>query len=98
MSSLSPATWYIRYYSSSSNNLPKFNDAEYDSVYDQAVASIDHEEKYELYGKLQQILADQGASVFIEDPADFVAVNADFTGYTPYPVSAVDFSLIKPAQ
>jgi peptide/nickel transport system substrate-binding protein len=78
--------------------MTNFNDAEYDATYDQAVATIDHEEKYELYGKLQQILAENGASVFIEDHADFVAVSADFTGYTPYPVSAVDFSLIKPAQ
>ena len=78
--------------------MTNFSNAEYDATYEQAVASIVHEEKYGLYGKLQQILAEQGASVFIEDPADFVAVNADFTGYTPYPVSAVDFSLIKPAQ
>ena len=98
ISSLSPATWYKRYYSSSSNDMTNFSNAEYDATYEQAVASIVHEEKYGLYGKLQQILAEQGASVFIEDPADFVAVNADFTGYTPYPVSAVDFSLIKPAQ
>lgn len=98
ISSLSPATWYVRYYSTSSNDMTNFSNAEYDAAYDQAVASIDHEEKFQLYGKLQQILAEEGASVFIEDPADFVAVSADFTGYTPYPVSAVDFSLIKPAQ
>ena len=98
ISSLSPATWYVRYYSTSSNDMTNFSDAEYDATYEQAVATIDHEEKHELYAKLQQILAEKGASVFIEDPADFVAVSADFTGYTPYPVSAVDFSLIKPAQ
>ncbi len=98
ISSLSPATWYVRYYSTSSNDMTNFSDPEYDAAYDQAVASIDHEEKLELYARLQQILAEQGASVFIEDPADFVAVSADFTGYTPYPVSAVDFSLIKPVQ
>lgn len=51
-----------------------------------------------MYGELQQILTDQAASVFIEDPADFIAVSNKYTGYQSYPVSAIDLSLVKPAQ
>ncbi len=98
ISSLSPATWYKRYYSTSSNDFTNFSDAEYDALYDQALASIDHEEKFNLYGQMQKILTDKGASVFIEDPADFIAVNKKFTGYTTYPVSAIDLSLVKVAE
>ena len=64
----------------------------------QTLATVDHEEKYELYGQLQEIITDKAASVFIEDPADFIAMNKKFTGYTTYPVSAIDLSLVKAAE
>jgi peptide/nickel transport system substrate-binding protein len=98
ISSLSPATWYKRYYTTSSNDFTNFSNEEYDSIYEQAKASVDYDEKYELYGKLQQILTDEAASVFIEDPADFIAINKKYTGYTTYPVSAIDLSLVKLAE
>lgn len=98
ISSLSPATWYKRYYSTSSNDMTNFSNADYDAAYEAALATIDHEEKHSLYGQMQQILAEQGASVFIEDPADFIAINSKYTGYTTYPVSAIDLSLVKVAQ
>ena len=72
ISSLSPATWYKRYYTDSSNDFTNFSDASYDEVYGKALATIDHDEKHQLYGELQQILTDQAASVFIEDPADLL--------------------------
>ena len=40
------------------------------------------------------ILAENAASVYIEDPADFVAVNAKLSGYEFYPVAAQDLSLV----
>ena len=98
ISSLSPATWYKRYYTDSSNDFTNFSDASYDEVYGKALATIDHDEKHQLYGELQQILTDQAASVFIEDPADFIAVSNKYTGYQSYPVSAIDLSLVKPVQ
>ena len=75
-----------------------FSDASYDEVYGKALATIDHDEKHQLYGELQQILTDQAASVFIEDPADFIAVSNKYTGYQSDPVSAIDLSLVKPVQ
>ena len=64
-------------------------------------SAMHHMMKYtakQLYGELQQILTDQAASVFIEDPADFIAVSNKYTGYQSYPVSAIDLSLVKPVQ
>lgn len=98
ISSLSPATWYKRYYSTSSNCMTNFNNADYDALYEQAIATVDFDEKFELYSQMQAILADQAASVFIEDPADFVALSKKFTGYKFYPVSAIDFSQVQYAK
>ncbi len=98
ISSLSPATWYKRYYSSSSNCMTNFSDPEYDALYEKAIETVDFDEKHELYSQMQQILAEKAASVFIEDPADFVALNKRFTGYKFYPVSAIDFSQVQYAD
>lgn len=98
ISSLSPATWYVRYYSSSANNMCNFNNAEYDKLYDQAQATVDPDEKHALYAQMQDILAKEGASVFIEDPANLVAIKKGYTGYVGYPVSAIDLASIKVAE
>ena len=45
-----------------------------------------------LYKELQMILAQNAASVYIEDPADFVAVNKRIGGYQFYPVAATDLA------
>lgn len=66
----------------------------------QALAAVDTDEKAKLYKQLQVNLAENAASVYIEDPADFVAVNSKFGGYTSYPTAAWDMSKIymKTAQ
>ena len=97
-SALFPRLHGIRDITHSSNDFTNFSDASYDEAYGKALATIDHDEKHQLYGELQQILTDQAASVFIEDPADFIAVSNKYTGYQSYPVSAIDLSLVKPVQ
>ena len=39
ISSLSPATWYKRYYTDSSSDFTNFSDASYDEAYGQALAT-----------------------------------------------------------
>ena len=55
----------------------------------------DLEKKAGLYKELQQILADDAASIYIQDPANLVAVNAKLEGYVFYPISAQDMSVVK---
>ena len=98
ISSLSPATWYVRYYSTSGNDMTNFKSEEYDKLYDQAQATVDMDEKFKLYGQMQKILADEGASVFIEDPANLIAIKKGYTGFVTYPVSAIDLASIKVAE
>ena len=71
---------------------------EYDKLYDQAQATVDMDEKFKLYGQMQKILADEGASVFIEDPANLIAIKKGYTGFVTYPVSAIDLASIKVAE
>ena len=48
--------------------------------------------------QMQKILADEGASVFIEDPANLIAIKKGYTGFVTYPVSAIDLASIKVAE
>lgn len=91
---LAPSDWLKKYTSAAGNNLAKFNSPEYDEVFAKAYASIDPDEKAELYKQCEQILADEAASLYIQDPADFTAVNAKFAGYQFYPVAAQDLSTL----
>lgn len=89
---LAPSDWMKKYRSDASNNLINFNDETYDKTMDEALATTDDAKKAELYRQLQMILAENAASVYIEDPADFVAVSSKFGGYTFYPTAAWDLS------
>ena len=91
---LAPSDWLKKYASDASNNIANYDNADYDSILKQALAAVDTEEKAALYKELQINLAENAASVYIEDPADFVAVNAKFGGYTFYPTAAWDMSKI----
>jgi peptide/nickel transport system substrate-binding protein len=75
-----------------------FKSEEYDKLYDQAQATVDMDEKFKLYGQMQKILADEGASVFIEDPANLIAIKKGYTGFVTYPVSAIDLASIQVAE
>lgn len=95
---LAPNDWLKKYRSDASNNLINFNNAEYDETLDAALKTVNEDEKVTLYKKLQMILAENAASVYIEDPADFVAVNKRIGGYVFYPVAATDIAKMYIAQ
>lgn len=91
---LSPSDLLIKYKSDSSKNFMHYANAEFDKTFTEAYETIDDAKKAELYKKAQMILAEDAASVYIEDPANLVAVNKKFGGYTFYPTTAEDMSLL----
>lgn len=91
---LSPGSWLAKNPSTSPNNFTNYNNADFDETYAAALASIDDTEKIELYKKCQMILAEDGASVYIQDPANLVALNEKLDGYVFYPCAAQDMSLV----
>lgn len=92
---LAPKDMMIRYTSDGSKNFVNFSNSEYDELFKQAVATTDDEKKIEYYHKMQDILADEAASVFIQDPSLLVAINKELEGYTFYPVYVQDMSVVK---
>lgn len=91
---LMPGDFIMRYKSDSSKNFMHYANEEFDRVFNEAYETVDDDKKVELYKKAQMILAEDAAAVYIEDPANLVAVNKKFAGYTFYPTSAEDMSLV----
>lgn len=91
---LAPSDWLMKYCTDASNNIANFKNAEYDEVFAKAFETVDDAEKIQYYKQCQMILAENAASVYLEDPADFVAVNAKLSGYQFYPVAAQDLSTV----
>ncbi|MBP3703427.1 MAG: ABC transporter substrate-binding protein [Lachnospiraceae bacterium] len=89
---LAPSSWFEKNVSTAPKNFTNFKNEEFDKIFKQAKASIDDEEKITLYKKLQTILAEDAASVYIQDPVNLIAVNKKLSGYKCYPVAAQDLS------
>ena len=92
---LAPSTFFSKNVSTASNNFTNYNNPEFDKVYAQATAEVDPDKKVAYYKQLQQILADDAASIYVQDPSNLVAVNANLEGYVFYPISAQDMSVVK---
>ncbi len=92
---LAPYTWFAKNDSAGTNNFTNYSNPQYDEIFAKAKAAIDPEEKVGYYKQLQQILADDAASIYVQDPANQVAIRNSLTGYVFYPVSAQDMSVIK---
>lgn len=93
-STLAPKDIMLRYQSEYTKNFCNYKSAEYDKVLGEAIAAIDQEEKIALYKQAQKILAEDAASVFIQDPAKLVAVSKKVGGYTFYPLYVQDMATI----
>ncbi len=92
--SLAPNYWMKRYVTGNSKNFMNYSNSEYDETYKNALMTVDDGAKAELYKKCQMILAEDAESVFIQDPANYVAVNKRLGGYQFYPLSAQDMSVV----
>ncbi len=92
---LAPKDMMVRYISDGGKNFINFASDEYDELYEKAIATTNEDEKVDYYHKMQDILANEAASVFIQDPSLLVAINSQLEGYTFYPVYVQDMSVVK---
>ena len=83
-----------RFTSTSSKNFINYSDEEYDKLYQQVKTSTDEEEQVELYKKMETLLCDDAANLYIEDMACEVALRSDFAGYRFYPLYVQDMTKI----
>ena len=92
---LAPGDLMKRFRSDASNNFINYKNPEFDTLYDKAIVSTSQEEKIELYHKLQQMLTNDAASVYIQDPAKLVAIKKGIEGFLFYPLYVIDMSTIQ---
>lgn len=84
-----------RYHSENEANFINFNSEAYDRVWESLPSLMDHEARVEAYHELQQILFEESASVFLQDPATLTAVKKELDGYTIYPQYVQDMAPIR---
>lgn len=91
---LAPNDWLKKYTTDDKKNFMHYANPEFDAVFNKAYTTVEQEEKSKLYKEAQMILAEDAAAVYIQDPANFVAVNKRLGGYTFYPTAGDDMSQV----
>ena len=81
-----------RFTTDSSKNFINYHNSEYDAAFAKAQTSMDEEVRTEAFKECQLILAETAANVYIQDMAEFVALNKKYAGYEFYPLYVQDFS------
>ena len=83
-----------RFVSDNGSNFINFSNEEYDEMYEQAISTADDAEQIKCYQRMEEILAEDAANVYIQDMADFVAMTQNYDGYEFYPLYALDMSKV----
>ena len=85
-----------RFVSDNDSNFINFKNQEYDDLFQQVLETADDAQQVKCYQRMEEILAQDAANVYIQDMADFVALSPEFDGYEFYPLYALDMSKIYP--
>ena len=91
---LAASDMLARFQSDNSKNFINFSSARYDETYAKAAATVDEAEQTALYKQCETILAEEAASVYIQDLASYVAMQSDVGGYVYYPLYVMDLSKV----
>ena len=81
-----------RWVSDNGRNFINFDSPEYDSVFAKAQAAADEMAQIALYRELQEILAQEAASVYLQDMVNLVAINARLAGFQFYSLYVMDLA------
>lgn len=91
-STLTASALLSRFVSDASNNFINYDNADYDAAYARAMGTTDDAERVAAYKECETILSEDAANVYIQDLAEFVAINKKYAGYEFYPLYVQDFS------
>lgn len=92
---LDPMDFLIRFTSTYGRNYYKFSNDRYDEVINLATSSIETSDLIKYYNEAQQILVDESAAIFIQDPSLLYATTKDIGGILNYPYRFIDFASFK---
>lgn len=91
-STLSATALLARWVSDSSKNMIGYSNADYDAAYQQALTTVDDAAQTALFKRCLEILSETAANVYLQDLADFVAINPALEGFEFYPLYVMDMS------
>ena len=91
---LTANTMLERYVSDNGRNFVNFTSADYDATHRRARAATSDTERISLYMELQEILAREAASVFLQDLSNLVAINRKLEGFQFYPIYVMDMASV----
>jgi len=91
-STVTASALLLRFNTDNSKNFVNYSNPDYDAAYQRAEASIDDAERTAAYKECQQILTETAVNVYIQDMAEFVAINKKYAGYEFYPLYVQDYS------
>lgn len=94
----SPTAFLSRYCSDAGNNFVNFASDAFDEHYAAATDSIDESVREKEFKECEKVLAEDAASVYLQDIANILVYDKKFSGYAGYPLYAVDFSAIYQVQ
>ncbi|MBQ8396109.1 MAG: ABC transporter substrate-binding protein, partial [Oscillospiraceae bacterium] len=94
-SMLTASGMLARWVSGNGKNMINYSNSEYDETYAKAQASADDEEQTRLYKRCLEILSETAANVYLQDLADFVAVNPNLEGFEFYPLYVIDMAKLR---
>lgn len=92
---LDPQDFLNRFSSTYAKNYFNFSNSAYDALITKGATTADEEARAEIYKQCQQMLVDQAASVFIQDPSIIFAVSNRVSGLKIYPVTFFNLSDLK---
>ncbi len=91
-STLAASSMLLRFNSDSSKNFINYNNPDFDAAYARAASSTDDAVRTEAFKECERILTETAANVYIQDMAEFVALDKKYAGYEFYPLYVQDFS------
>jgi len=83
-----------RFVSDNGRNIINFYSPIYDDVFARAQTTMDEAEQISLYRELQEILAYEAASVFLQDMVNIVAIDGRLAGFEFYTIYVLDLASI----
>lgn len=83
-----------RFTTGNAGNFINYSNANYDALFEEAVATLDVTKQTELYKQLQKVLTEDAANVYLQDMANLVAISNSYDGYVFYPLYVQDFAKI----
>ncbi len=87
-----------RFISDQSNNFINYDNKDFDSLMAEAIGTSDEAQRTEFYIEAQRNLAQHAANVYIQAPADLVAVRKGLEGVNFYPIYALDLASLYWAE